>query len=607
MQTAERIRRGGEAARPRHAAAPASRRDHGAGARVAALQRRAGNHATARAMLARTRIDLDDGTPVPGTAEERLEPLLAYLDAPTTTRRDLAKLQHRLLGLPHQTQFDGLALAAVRLRLKATGTRPAEATGAQQQEPKRAREDEEVQVGVAADVDPQLASMAALTAMEHLIITLPLADVLAVAGVTVRLHNEVSRAIQRRFVPIEPAQPRVGAPGTIESLVAPRVLHLLLRYAGGHAPVLADFPRRAHVLDDLALPLVPDIVRALGWRRYTSALRVSPNMLVLTLTDLAEEVELHATTSALIRGGATHPGGPYRTRPDLSDDRLRGQHGDVVRYWLELYAAAQRRGQPRNLRIEDTQAIRFASAMGATGAGHHTSVVSSEGQPTFHSNRHLSDQQLTRIGPGHRPVLATEDSRRGWGPERGVGRHGRWDLPYHSESQSVETIQPWRIRYVGNLYRACVSCLAFYRSIGIPSVQQDPAHGGFDTSHGAKVPAIVPPLVRGTSVYLDEYLGYGAQVMVALRAAVVELLQCRASLGNARANVDAARQAGQTEDQLRPLVSRVGALERRLARLVLLPPQRVAELMLVLDALERGEGDAFYTEHRLEPPGDRLG
>jgi hypothetical protein len=35
--------------------------------------------------------------------------------------------------------------------------------------------------------------------------------------------------------------------------------------------------------------------------------------------------------------------------------------------------------------------------------------------------------------------------------------------------------------------------------------------------------------------------------------------------------------------------------------------QHVAQLMALLDALERGEGAAFYTQHGLQEPGDSLG
>ena len=66
---------------------------------------------------------------------------------------------------------------------------------------------------------------------------------------------------------------------------------------------------------------------------------------------------------------------------------------------------------------------------------------------------------------------------------------------------------PWEVTYAGNMYHACVQCLASYHGVGLQSVQQDPASGVFRGSHGAKVASVIPPQIRTNSVYLRHYLG----------------------------------------------------------------------------------------------------
>jgi hypothetical protein len=87
------------------------------------------------------------------------------------------------------------------------------------------------------------------------------------------------------------------------------------------------------------------------------------------------------------------------------------------------------------------------------------------------------------------------------GRERGEGRQGGYPIPYHSEMQRTELQEPWQLTYSGNDYYACPQCAAAYQAMGY---QLYVFLGG---THGQKAPSIIPPKLRGNSVYLRYYLG----------------------------------------------------------------------------------------------------
>jgi hypothetical protein len=145
-----------------------------------------------------------------------------------------------------------------------------------------------------------------------------------------------------------------------------------------------------------------------------------------------------------------------------------------------------------------------AKLIGERGQGGNISVTNEGCRPVVYTNRSLDDQQRKKlVDEGY--LLAynsTERERtRNWGQPEGL-RRGTYPLPFHSEMQRVDRA-PWTLRYAGNIYHACVQCMAAYHALGIAAGPT----GGFRGTHASKVPSVIPPTVRANSVYLRHYLG----------------------------------------------------------------------------------------------------
>jgi hypothetical protein len=69
--------------------------------------------------------------------------------------------------------------------------------------------------------------------------------------------------------------------------------------------------------------------------------------------------------------------------------------------------------------------------------------------------------------------------------------------------QRTEHTPPWSMTYAGNIFHACVQCMASYHALGI----EHGLDGVFRGSHASKVASIIPDAIRRTSVYLQYYLG----------------------------------------------------------------------------------------------------
>ena len=260
--------------------------------------------------------------------------------------------------------------------------------------------------------------------------------------------------------------------------------------------------------------LTVEIIRALGWRKYSSALRVDKNKCTLTLKSFIDEAKGHIDNTQKLRSipkKIMYPkkffGLGFSDYEKDTAKNLRKQHQGklklLAKYWFQLQKDI---GQGSKL-TEDEAAESVASATKQWGRGGNITVerdTSQETKGTVYSNNELTSQQIQQLKElKYQVKFASKAERQNWDVKQGKGRKTGYypDLPFHSEMQRTEKLEPWQLAYAGNNYHACIQCLVSYYAMGIKKGE------GYKGTHGAKAVSIIPAKIKENSVYLQYYLG----------------------------------------------------------------------------------------------------
>jgi hypothetical protein len=270
--------------------------------------------------------------------------------------------------------------------------------------------------------------------------------------------------------------------------------------------------------------LLRNIVKAVGWRNYSCTFRRRGDALVVTVHGFAHEVLEHAAISQVLREKTTYRSG-YAKDPVL-DGRFTDLAKRLAEHWKTLgdqvppYPKNPAKGDKVPKDDLDIHAVKVADLTKQwprVTPGANISVVREGNELVVYSNRELNEKQVADLrANGYRlaPDSAVGERTTKWGEPQGYKR-GLYPIPFHSEMQRTEHTPPWSLTYAGNIFHACVQCMASYHALGLKHGQD----GAFRGTHASKVPSIIPDAIRRTSVYLEHYLG--TTVWRQLRAAVL--------------------------------------------------------------------------------------
>lgn len=291
------------------------------------------------------------------------------------------------------------------------------------------------------------------------------------------------------------------------------LLHAVIRCVARYSPrgTFGDEPEGALRLPaEIDALLLQEVTRALGWREYSCALRRRHDLVAVSLRTFVTEVLQHTELTRVLREKTVYPKRRYGISLKLTE-QLTDLEKQLVTHWRDLAKAVPPSektpagGRKVSPATQDSEAYSLAKAIGALKDGHNIAVEHDNGRKLVYSNRVLTtDQQKTIKDRDFVLIGGTNEERnKAWGKERGIMRNGPFHIPYHAEMQRSDYRPPWQFRYAGNMYFACVQCMAGYYSLGIAAGRD----GGYLGTHASKAPSIIPPTIRTTSVYLQHYLG----------------------------------------------------------------------------------------------------
>ncbi|NER78825.1 MAG: hypothetical protein F6K42_04455 [Leptolyngbya sp. SIO1D8] len=266
--------------------------------------------------------------------------------------------------------------------------------------------------------------------------------------------------------------------------------------------------------DDKLMGLTLEIIRALGWRQYSSALRIDKNKCILTLNSFIDEAAQHIANTKKLRAipfGSMYPqkffGLGHSTYEGNSGKELRNKHKTklelLAKYWFKLQKEIGKRRKEK----EDELAESVAKKTKQNSRGGNITVEKDTSQKTkgiVYSNNELTSQQIQKLrGMDYRVKFVSNNERKNWSKKQGKDRKtGKYpNLPFHSEMQRTQELEPWQLAYAGNNYHACIQCLVSYYAMGIKKGE------GYKGTHGAKAASIIPAKIKENSVYLQYYLG----------------------------------------------------------------------------------------------------
>ena len=314
-------------------------------------------------------------------------------------------------------------------------------------------------------------------------------DIINLMRVNREFRSEVNQMVSRYTV------------GGLDPKMNEGILRIVSRYSTPAGGLSQD---RERDITDVKLPTFTDVVKALGWRDYSSKLKLDGRdpANTLTLTTFMLKALEHYHDTVLLRDPE-----PYFPRLDyhaggtsanyVPDQQLMLQ---LVSYWKGLVSESNR-GKKANHLDEVAKEIMEKLGLLKDGKpieGHNVSFaldrdISGRVIPTWYSNNPISG---AIIPDESRYVDPTQRSN--WPPELRSLRRGSYPLPIHSEMQRTLHLEPWQLGRCGNIYPACPQCSAGYFAMGVTD---------FRGSHPNKAASVIPPKIRGNSVYLKHYLG----------------------------------------------------------------------------------------------------
>lgn len=270
----------------------------------------------------------------------------------------------------------------------------------------------------------------------------------------------------------------------------------------------------------IAQNTIAKVIKALGWRKYSSSLRLDRNEAQITVRGLIEEIQKHAKITSVLEGYAhdpqTYPQEFYSLGKKDVPYLLQEWQKRLAKHWHRLYAKNQPNEKDPIHELDQT-ATELHDAIYPTPSesqGQNTGTAIENNQLAVYTTSGLGSEQENRVKSkqAQARIATPKTVENSWDAKRGKDRRYFWrgqkpaqtlvkvPISFHPEAQRTEDLEPWQMKYAGNVYHACVQCMALYYSIGLDKGE------GYKASHGGKVPSVVPPKVRENSVYLSHYL-----------------------------------------------------------------------------------------------------